>query len=88
MTSELDGYYQDRNSRLNTVIGNDSQIWRKIVAARDDYHSQYGTQSSPEYFNLWLINEWGIELKFEAGMVSLNSQIVDEQKYILFLLKY
>ena len=88
METPRDEYYQNRNSRLNTIIGDESEVWTRIISARDEYEQQHGRQHTQEYFNLWLLTTWGIELKFEEGMVSLNAKIVDEQKYMLFLLRY
>jgi hypothetical protein len=83
-----DEYYQNRNSRLNTVIGNESELWTKIISARDEYEREHGQQHTQEYFHLWLVNTYGIELRFQEGMVSLNARIVDEGKYMLFLLRW
>lgn len=83
-----DEYYSNQSSRLNTIVGDEGELWIKIIAARDEYERENGRQQALEYFNLWLLDKWGIQLGFESGMVSLNATIVDEQKYTLFLLRY
>jgi hypothetical protein len=82
-----DEYYHDRASRLNTIVGDKAELWTKIHAARMEYTNLSETKNKEE-FNLWLRNTYGIELKFKENMVSLDADIIDKQKYTMFLLRF
>jgi hypothetical protein len=88
--NELDGYYQDRDSRLNTILAADSELWIKITRSKDDFAKSLaeGDVWSMEKFSRWLIDNYGIKLSFSDGVIDLKVEIIDEHKLTIFLLKY
>ena len=88
-------YYSCHAARLDTIIGNETiNTWMKIRKARHEYdafiedpfptiqdHNQYK-------FHAWLKETYGISLQLEKNGVNLEFDILDEQKYCVFLLKF
>jgi len=85
-----DEFYSTQEARLNTVIGSESKIWEKISSARKHHSAEWSlnTSHTNDTFNLWLLDTYGIKLGYTDGMINLQFDIIDEQKYLLFLLKY
>ena len=82
-----DEYYHSEAARLDTIIGNDKTIslWLKIRKARSEFD---GEKLDTSFFK-WLIEKYGIKLRIGDGdTIDLNCDIVDEKKYMLFLLKF
>jgi len=86
MTNEL---YKDHNQRLDTVLG-DYGFWAMMSQCRktEGATACETTAGMFEFFR----DTHGIQLKFADSdyieNISREVDIVDEQKYILFLLKY
>jgi len=79
-------YYANTFARIDTIIGHKGIIWQKIAGAKKEFDQ---LDSYNKDFSEWIKDTYGINLKFdEHGMVRLDSSIVDEQKYLIFLLKY
>ena len=86
MANEL---YNTPERRLDTILG-DYEFWRKMQLAREtdgwEHCHQIGTMMS------WFLDTYGIQLmpaeNDVMGGFSPNVTIVDEQKYMVFLLKY
>ena len=85
-----DEFYSTQESRLNTILGDESKIWEKIGAARRQHAAEHGlnTSHTNDVFNLWLLDTHGIKLSYTDGMINLELVIENEQKYLLFLLRY
>jgi hypothetical protein len=85
MTNNL---YTDHEQRLDTVMGGGS-FWAAMRQCRDSEGREH-RQTNLEMFQ-WFRDTYGIELQFsDKHMDALKSEvrIVDEQKYLIFLLKY
>ena len=81
-----DEYYANTFARIDTIIGHQGIIWQKIAGAKKDFDQ---LNSYNKDFSVWIKDTYGINLQFDQdGMISLNSSIIDEQKYLIFLLKY
>lgn len=78
--------YSNHEQRLNTIVGENGQIWAKISAANREYQSSdtitYGDFAS------WLQSVYGIKISYSGGVVNLEYEVVDEAKMLIFLLKY
>ena len=64
---------------------------RQLRLARSDYNELVErTENDPEdgSFYLYLEENFGIELVFDNGGIVIDPNIVDEQKYLLFVLRY
>ena len=81
--------YTTPERRLDTILG-DFEFWRKMQRAREtegwEHCHQMGTMMH------WFRETYGIQLMPSENTVmggfSPDVVIVDEQKYLLFLLKY
>ena len=86
MTNDL---YKDHNQRLDTVLG-DFRFWSMMTRCRKT-EGATACETNAGMFEFFR-DTYGIQLKFSdsdyIGDLSREVDIVDEQKYILFLLKY
>lgn len=67
------------------------QYWSMLRKAYKDYeentcHGYY--EPTFEKFNQIMLDKYGVRVNMVAGELDSSFQIVDETKYILFLLKY
>jgi hypothetical protein len=84
--------YANTQARINTVVGEYSDDWQAIKLARQEW---LAVQNQPNFpsFMVWLEDKYGIRtanVRFGNIDAGLNPkfEIVDESKYIIFLLKY
>ena len=80
--------YNSHEQRLDTVVGGGS-FWITMQQCRDSEGRDY-CQTNLSMFQ-WFRDTYGIELQFsDDAMDQLKPEvrIVDEQKYMMFLLKY
>ncbi|HET8688562.1 MAG TPA: hypothetical protein VFM18_18265 [Methanosarcina sp.] len=64
---------------------NNVKFWKAVATARKDFDEQYVEDDFYKYVEL----RHGIKLyRATDGNVALHYDIVDEQKYLLFTLKY
>jgi hypothetical protein len=64
--------------------------WHRLRLAKQDYYGVYDrlTESTPDFYD-HLRSQYGIKLDFDSsGNITDTYQILDEKKYMLFLLKY
>lgn len=86
-----DEYYSTKSARLNTIIGDNSEVWDKIAVCHGDWindNLEVLKEERQEQFKTWLLKKYGILIKYSDGMVNLNIDIVDESLFTIFLLKY
>ena len=78
--------YANNAARLDTIIGDAGATWIKVNRAKKEYDS---VEHPKESFYVWLQQEYGLKLKFTPdGELELANEIVDNYKYLLFLLKH
>jgi hypothetical protein len=78
-------YYQTREQRLDTVAG-DNSYWKKLMAAREEYFEIKGQYDAGFY--LWLEETYGVRPFVTESAITAKFDVVDEQKYIIFNLKF
>jgi hypothetical protein len=64
--------------------------WHRLRLAKEDYYGIYDrlTETTPEFYQ-HLKKQYGIKLDFDnSGNITDTYQIIDEKKYMLFILKY
>jgi len=91
MSDDNEQYYVDNAARLNTIFGGDrAKHWRMIRECRDtEFYLTDTTKTAWMLFFAHMKNKWGIQLANDPeGNIVADIIIVDEQKYLLFLLKY
>jgi hypothetical protein len=78
--------YSNIASRLDTIIGDSKIIWLQIISAKREFDST--NQPQPNFYS-WLDQTYGVKLKLTpTGEMSLENDITDEKKYLLFMLKH
>jgi hypothetical protein len=90
--------YADRETRLNTLIGQVTEAsvgkydhWRTLQQAKaehDNLRTAQGLAFELGAFAAWLETTYGIRLQKEEGMIGPRFDIVDEQKYLVYKLKF
>lgn len=81
--------YATPTLRLDTVVGGQTW-WPRLFKAREEYFSSSDhTNATIEMFQAWLEDEYGLRLVLDdTGSITDQYKIIDEQKYILFGLKF
>lgn len=67
------------------------EYWRMLKQANEDYrlNNQHNTfQEEKEQFEKWMRNHWGIIVEVEADGYTPYYTVLDEKKYLLFVIKY
>ena len=90
--------YDTAKDRMDTALGNKIsndkiRMWQCIRVARNDYeknecHGYY--EPTTEKFIKWLAENWGIKIHLAQDGYNLSHQfdIIAEDKYTMFMLKY
>ena len=86
--------YANRDARLDTVVGDGKDYWRRLSRAAEEWTEQnprhwMGVRNDPVGFNDWLQEHYGFRTVYdETGGITGQPDIRDDQKYLVFLLKY
>ena len=90
--------YSDRDTRLNTLVGQVTDIsvgkykhWRTLQLAKNEFENMLAKQGltyDVSAFYSWMTEEYGIRLQQVEGMIGPSFDIVDEQKYLIYKLKF
>lgn len=79
--------YNTQAARLDTIIGDSKTIWMQIVSAKREFDLLQIYQQT-DFYN-WLQDTYGVKLWLTPdGEMSLENEILDEQKYLIFMLKH
>jgi hypothetical protein len=78
--------YDTQENRLNTILdGKNSEMWRMITNARKDWQLRYDGDTFWDF----LEQESGICVSLDSnGFLLLPATIVDQEKFLIFVLKY
>lgn len=84
--------YDDNDSNIN-FRKNRWNYWTALKKARKDFMQDMNDlngQFDAFDFDTWLTNNYGLKINLtdQEGQITDSYVIVDEKKYILFLLKY
>jgi len=80
--------YNNHERRLDTVVGS-ADFWTGMRQCRDGEGREHCKTSRS--MHQWFQETYGIELQWsneEIDTITPEVRIVDEQKYLMFLLKY
>ena len=91
-----DGYYADRASRFDTLAGpENAAYWRLLARLGDEYAPEqatdnvFGMPRRWDHFSDWCEQHHGFRPVYDSGGgITGRPDIVDEQKYLVCLLKY
>ena len=86
-------HYDTYEKRLDTVLGAKAQDWARIQRAGEEFNNEFRAvpdiAEDDKMFASWLAWTYGIRLTMAPNHgFENNFQIVDDQKYTVFLLKY
>ena len=86
-------HYDTYEKRLDTVLGAEAQDWARVRRAREEFDKEFWAvpdiAEDDKHFVSWLAWTYGIQLKLDASFaVESIFEIVNDQKYTVFLLKY
>jgi hypothetical protein len=81
--------YATPTLRLDTVVGGQTW-WPRLFKAREEYFGLSDLNTATiETFQDWLEVDYGVKLILDdAGAITDQYTVIDEQKFILFNLKY
>lgn len=83
--------YSTPDSRLDTVgsfTENQIEVWMMIRSANAEYREQFGSDFKTADWLQWLNDQWGIRIRHLDLGLDKNYEIVDEEKFLMFVLKY
>ena len=88
-----DEYYDSPERRIDTIIGGDTKHYIRLRKCKEEYDRLAEAVPIGQGFLTFedFVREWyGVKLRMntEAGAFGLDYDIVDEQKYTVFLLKF
>ena len=84
-------HYDTHEKRLDTILGAKVQDWARIRRARAEFDNEFEhiPDMEDKDFVAWLGWTYGIKLTMTLDLrIENNFEIVDAQKYTVFLLKY
>ena len=85
-----DEYYNSAEARLDTVAGRNT-YWLRLKSANQEYYSKRGipTGATLLSFEDYMKEMYGIVVESDReGKILPTHTIVDEKKYLIFLLKH
>ena len=78
--------YASQDLRWDTILGQIGFLG-KLKRAREDYERTVGAYDVNSFLN-WLSDVYGVAVIVKEGDLSSDYDVVDEQKFLLFELKY
>lgn len=83
--------YSDQERRWNTVVGVVGYL-SKLHSAKEDFLKESNTADVGMFntgeFCRWMHDTWGLDVTMRDGMLTPEYRVYDEQKFLLFNLKY
>ena len=86
-----DEYYEDTEARIDTVLGEIGNNWRRIVKVKQEYDALANAVPVGQGFLTfydYVKEYYGIKMQMNGDDLSPEYEIVDERKYTVFLLKF
>ena len=92
-------FYNNTNSRINTLAGGKYSYWVQLRKARSEFINEEeldvpestvaAALDHSRRFSAWMRDRYGVGIVMDnLGNITGNYEIVDEAKYLLFVLKY
>ena len=88
-----DEYYNSSAARLDTIIGGDSSHYIRLRRCKEYYDKLADAVPIGQGFLTFedFVREWyGVKMVMDTGDggISLDYEVLDEQKYLVFMLKF
>ena len=90
--------YSDFETKLDTLVGQTTELtvekynhWRTLQQAKSEYDNiriAEGIKFELDGFKTWMEETYGVQLEKVDGMIGPNFNIIDEQKYLVYKLKF
>jgi len=86
-------YYNSPAARLDTIIGGDSSHYIRLRKCKEEYDRLADAVEIGQGFLTFedFMREWyGVKMIMDTGDggISLDYEVINEQKYMLFILKF
>jgi hypothetical protein len=86
-------YYNTPAARLDTIIGGDSGHYIRLRRCKEEYDGLAAAVEVGQGFLTFtdFVHEWyGVRMVIDTGDggIGLDYEVVDEQKYLVFVLKF
>lgn len=86
-----DEYYESQAARIDTVLGDIGHKWNRIISAKKEYDTLAEAVPIGQGFLTfydYVKEYYGIKLHEVEANLSPEYEVIDEQKYTVFLLKF
>ena len=86
-----DEYYANTAARLDTIIGGDTQHFLRLQRVKNEYDALADAVPVGQgflTFDDYVKEYYGIKLQFDGDNVTLAYSVINEKKYIMFVLKF
>ena len=88
-----DEYYDSQAARLDTIVGGDSSHYIRLRRCKEYYDQLANAVPIGQGFLTFddFVREWyGVKMQLDTGDggIALDYEILDEQKYLLFVMKF
>ena len=86
-----DEYYANTAARLDTIIGGDTQHFLRLQRVKNEYDALADAVPVGQgflTFDDYVREYYGIKLQFDGDNVTLSYDVINEKKYIMFVLKF
>ena len=86
-----DKYYDSPAARIDTIIGGDTSHFLRLQRVKNEYNGLARAVPVGQgflTFDDYVREYYGVKLQFDGDNVSLAYTVVDEKKYIMFVLKF
>ena len=83
--------YSDSVARLDTIIGGDTQHFLRLQRVKtewDELAREVPVGQGFLTFDDYVREYYGVKLQYDGDNVSLAYSVVDEQKHLMFILKF
>lgn len=86
-----DEYYESQAARIDTVLGEIGRNWQRIVSVKKEYDELANAVPVGQGFLTfydYVKEYYGIKMQMDGDHLSPSYEVVNEQKYTVFLLKF
>lgn len=86
-----DEYYANTASRLDTIIGGDTDQFVRLKKVKDEYDALADTVPVGQGFLTfydYIKEYYGIKLAYDGDDIQLSYTVIDSKKFTMFLLKF
>jgi hypothetical protein len=84
-------YYANTEARLDTIVGGDTQHFLRLQRVKNEWDELACAVPVGQGFLTfydYVKEYYGVKLQFDGDNVSLAYNVIDEKKYVMFVLKF